>query len=317
MSFILASGTIGRMIRAEIVQAGEVALCVERFGDPADPAILLVHGAGNSMLSWDEELCGRLAAGGRTSSATTFGTPAVRSPTRRARPGGYADHAEDAAALLDVLGVERAHVVGMSLGGGIGQLLALDHPKRVSALTLASSTPGGPGHPASDLPGPSEDLDEPPEPDWSDRDAVVEYLVEAERPFAARSRRYDEDGMRRLMRRVVEHSANIEGPDRLGVLRARRPVAGTARLAEAPTLVVHGTEDPLFPYEHAEALAREIPGAELLPLGRRDTSTSAAHLGRRGPRDPQPLARRSAFAWAASTQISQRPEQDSRAPRKR
>jgi pimeloyl-ACP methyl ester carboxylesterase len=96
---------------------------------------------------------------------------------------------------------------------------------------------------------------------------VVEYLVEAERPFAARSRPYDEDRARKLMRRVVEHSSNIEWSltdsgsfdlgdpwrERLGSLRA-------------PTLVVHGTEDPLFPYEHAEALAREIPSTELLPL---------------------------------------------------
>jgi pimeloyl-ACP methyl ester carboxylesterase len=256
------------MIRAEIIHAGGVPLCVERFGDSADPAILLIHGAGNSMLSWDEELCGKLAGGGRFVIRYDL-RDAGRSVTYA--PGtagyGYADLVEDAAALLDALGVARAHVVGMSFGGGIGQLLALDHPDRVAALTLASSTPGGPGHPAPDLPGPSEDLDEPPEPDWTDRDAVVEYLVEAERPFAARSRPYDEDRARKLMRRVVEHSSNIEWSltdsgsfdlgdpwrERLGSLRA-------------PTLVVHGTEDPLFPYEHAEALAREIPSTELLPL---------------------------------------------------
>jgi pimeloyl-ACP methyl ester carboxylesterase len=256
------------MIRAEIVQAGEVPLCVERFGDPADPAILLIHGAGNSMLSWDEELCGRLAAGGRLViryDLRDAGRSVIHAPgTARY---GYADLAADAAALLDVLGLERAHIVGMSLGGGIGQLLALDHPERVSALTLASSTPGGPGHLAPDLPGPTQDLAEPPEPDWSDLDAVVEYLVEAERPFAARSRPYDEDGMRRLVRRVVEHSTNIEWSlTDSGSFDLGDPWRERLGSLSAPTLVVHGTEDPLFPYEHAEALAREIPGAELLPL---------------------------------------------------
>jgi pimeloyl-ACP methyl ester carboxylesterase len=256
------------MIRAEIVQAGEVPLCVERFGDPADPAILLIHGAGNSMLSWDEELCGRLAAGGRLViryDLRDAGRSVIHAPDTARY--GYADLAVDAAALLDVLGLERAHIVGMSLGGGIGQLLALDHPERVSALTLASSTPGGPGHPAPDLPGPTQDLAEPPEPDWSDLDAVVEYLVEAERSFAARSRPYDEDGMRRLVRRVVEHSTNIEWSlTDSGSFDLGDPWRERLGALSAPTLVVHGTEDPLFPYEHAEALAREIPGAELLPL---------------------------------------------------
>ncbi len=255
-------------MRAETVQAGDVPICVESFGTRGDPAILLIHGAGNSMLSWDEELCARLAAGRRFVIRYDL-RDAGRSVTYE--PGtasyGYADLVEDAAGLLGVLGVERAHVVGMSFGGGVGQLLALDHPERVAALTLASATPGGPGHPTPDLPGPSEDLAEPPEPDWSDREAVVEYLVEAERPFAARSRPYDEEAMRARMRRVVERSTNIEwgltGSDSFDL---GEPWRDRLRSVTAPTLVVHGIEDPLFPYEHGEALAREIPGSELLPL---------------------------------------------------
>jgi pimeloyl-ACP methyl ester carboxylesterase len=251
-----------------IVQAGGVDLCLETFGDPDDPAILLIHGAGNSMLSWDEELCARLAAGGRLVIRYDL-RDAGRSVTYA--PGtarySYTDLAQDATGLLHALGVERAHVVGMSFGGGIAQLLALDHPERVSALTLASSTPGGPGHATPDLPGPSADLAEPPEPDWSDPDSVVEYLVEAERPFAARSRPYDEDGMRALMRRVVARSRNLEwGLADSGSFDLGEPWRERLGSVAAPTLVIHGTEDPLFTFEHAEALAREIPRAELLPL---------------------------------------------------
>ena len=251
-----------------IEQVGGVDLCVETFGDPSDPAILLIHGAGSSMLSWDEELCGRLADGGRHVIRYDL-RDAGRSVTYA--PGtsdyGYADLVEDATGLLDALGVERAHVLGMSLGGGVAQLLALDHPGRVSALTLASATPGGPGQPTPDLPGPSDDLTEPPEPDWSDRDSVVVYLVEAERPFAARSRPYDEAAARALMRRVVERSTNLEwGLSDSASFDVGEPWRERLGDLAAPTLVMHGTEDPMFPIEHAEALAREIPGAELLPL---------------------------------------------------
>ena len=243
---------------------------METFGDAADPAIMLIHGAGSSLLSWDEKLCRLLADGGRFVIRYDL-RDAGRSVTYE--PGttkyGMRDLVEDAVGLLDALGVERAHIVGMSAGGGIGQLLALDHPERVATLTLASSTPGGPGPPNPDLPDPAPQLfaNEPPEPDWSDREAVIDYLVEAERPFAALSWHFDESAMRELAGRVVDRSTNLEW----GLASAFSQAAGEPwreRLGAiaVPTLVIHGNEDPLFPYGHALALAEEIPGAELLPL---------------------------------------------------
>ena len=243
---------------------------METFGDAADPAIMLIHGAGSSLLSWDEKLCRLLADGGRFVIRYDL-RDAGRSVTYE--PGttkyGMRDLVEDAVGLLDALGVERAHIVGMSAGGGIGQLLALDHPERVATLTLASSTPGGPGPPNPDLPDPTPQLfaNEPPEPDWSDREAVIDYLVEAERPFAALSWPFDESAMRELAGRVVDRSTNLEW----GLANAFSQAAGEPwreRLGAiaVPTLVIHGNEDPLFPYGHALALAEEIPGAELLPL---------------------------------------------------
>jgi pimeloyl-ACP methyl ester carboxylesterase len=252
------------------VQANGVELCVETFGDAADPAILLIHGAGSSLLSWDEDLCSRLAGGWRFVIRYDL-RDAGRSVTYE--PGstkyGMDDLVEDAVGLLDALGVERAHVVGMSAGGGIGQLLALDHPERIATLTLASSTPGGPGPPNPDLPDPAPELfaNEPAEPDWSDRGAVVDYLVEAERPFAARSRPFDEAAMRELMGRVVDRSTNLEwGLANTFSQDAGEPWRERLGAIAVPTLVIHGAEDPLFPYGHARALAEEIPGAELLPL---------------------------------------------------
>ena len=136
--------------RDYIVQANGVDLAVESFGDRADPAILLIHGAGSSLLNWEEEFCERLAAGRRFVIRYD-----LRGAGRSVAPGAYSlrDLVADAVGLLDHLGLETAHVLGMSLGGAVAQLLALDHPERVASLILASTTPGGPGHPQPDLPG--------------------------------------------------------------------------------------------------------------------------------------------------------------------
>jgi pimeloyl-ACP methyl ester carboxylesterase len=127
-------------------------------------------------------------------------------------------------------------------------------------LLLASTTPGGSG-----LPPASEDLfaDEPPAPDWSDRAAVVDYLVAVERPFAGRA--FDEAAARELAGRVFDHSprlATTHGDPYM--LDMGEPWRGRLGELTAPALVVHGSEDPLYPLGHAQALAREIPDAELL-----------------------------------------------------
>lgn len=253
-----------------IVRANRVDLCLETFGDGADPAILLIAGAASSMLSWENDFCERLAAGSRF-VIRYDNRDTGRSVTYKPDAPKYTgpDLVDDAVGILDALGLDRAHVVGLSMGGGTGQLLALDHPDRVSSLTLIS-TSAGPGDP--DLPGISDDLrarfESPtPTPDWSDRDAVIEYIVEDARAYAATTRPFDEAAWRDLAGRDFDRSANIassmtnhfllDGGDgwrkRLGALRTS-------------TLVIHGEEDPLFPPAHAHALAEEIPNARLLIL---------------------------------------------------
>jgi pimeloyl-ACP methyl ester carboxylesterase len=224
------------------------------------------------MLSWDDGLCERLAAGHRfviRYDSRDAGRSASHEPD--APPYTLRDLAADAVGLLDTLSLPSAHVVGMSLGGSIGQLLALDHPERVASLTLASSTPAdGRGHP--DLPGPSEELralfaNEPAEPDWGDRAAAIDYLVEVERPFAARSRPFDEAAMRDLAGRVFDRTANLAANmTNTFMTDMREPWSGRLGEITAPTLVIHGSEDPMFPLAHARALASEIPDAELLAL---------------------------------------------------
>lgn len=257
----------------KIIKANGVDICIEPFGNPANPAILLINGNAASMDWWEDEFCDRLAGGSR------FVIRYDHRDTGRSisyEPGApdysQADLAADAVGILDSLGREQAHVVGMSMGGGLGQRLGVERPERVASLTLISTSPGGPGDPSNpDLPSMSEELqamfsEDGPEPDWSDREAVIAYLIDGERAFAG-TIPIDEPRLRAIAERLVDRTVNIqssmtnhwmiEGGDHI-----------RSRLGEitVPTLVMHGTADPLLPYGHGEALASAIPGSRLIPL---------------------------------------------------
>lgn len=245
-------------------------LCAETFGDPADPAILLIGGIASAMDWWDEDFCRALAAGGR------FVVRYDHRDTGRSRtdpPGAPSytgdDLALDPVRVLDALGVDRAHLVGVSMGGGIAQQVAMEHPERVASLTLISTSPVvhvetvGPG-----LPGPTAEVraqldSPPPDPDWGDPDAVVRSLADGDRAFAGPG--YDEAASFAAARRVVERSIDPAAAAN-HFLVASSPVHGALSAVAAPTLVLHGEADPLFPPEHGAALAAAIPGARLVLL---------------------------------------------------
>jgi pimeloyl-ACP methyl ester carboxylesterase len=257
----------------EMLRVNGVDLCVETFGDPQAPAILLIHGAAASMDGWDPEFCRRLAAGGR------FVIRYDQRDTGRSvsyPPGapGYSskDLLDDAIGLIDVLAHGRVHLVGLSMGGGMAQYLAFQHPDRVVTLTLMSTSPVARTNKVDELPPMADRLratfaDPAPEPDWTDRDAVVEHLVEGERPYAGPDT-FDEAHAREVARRVVQRTTNLESSSKNHWVlpESDNDVPPDLREISAPTLVIHGTEDPLFPPAHAVALTHEIPGADLLLL---------------------------------------------------
>jgi pimeloyl-ACP methyl ester carboxylesterase len=243
--------------------ADGVRLCVEVQG--TGQPLVLVHGAGCGLVAWPDGLVALLARRHRVLryDARDQG----RSTTWPVGEPGYtmSDVVADVPALMDDEGIDRAHLVGVSGGGVIAQLLALDHAERVASLTLISSTPGSDG-----LPGMSAELRTffqggTPEPDWADRDAVIDYLTELERPFQRDG--FDEREQRVVAARTVERSRDVRAATTNPFLVDPGP-AWRDRLGsvDAPTLVVHGSDDPLFPLAHGQALAREIPGAELLVL---------------------------------------------------
>lgn len=244
-------------------------LCVETFGTRAAPAIVLLAGATCSMDWWDDELCRRLADAGRL--VVRFDARDTgRSTSYPPGAPGYvaADLGHDVLAIQDALGVERAHLAGLSMGGGIAQALAFEHPDRVATLTLMSTSPIEPGH---DLPGLAPELAaawaKASEPDWSDRDAVVTHIVEGERLVAGPDA-FDEPRTRSLAERVVDRSNDVAASfTNHPLVQSDPPPHGRlADLAQIPTLVLHGSVDPMFPPRHGEALAEAIPGARLILL---------------------------------------------------
>jgi pimeloyl-ACP methyl ester carboxylesterase len=256
-----------------IVPVNGVDLCVETFGDRSDPGILLIMGSAASMDWWEEEFCRRLASGGRfviRYDHRDTGRSVSYEPG--APPYTMQDLAADAAGLVDALGFPRAHVVGMSMGGAIAQLVALDHPGRVASLTLISTGPAAPGPEDPDLPGMSAETMAAfavAEPDWTDRDAVIDYLLQLARVSASQSRPFDEASFRDLAGRAIDRTRNVQAS-----LTNHHLMGGGERLRhrlpdlDLPTLVVHGDEDPVVHPANGRALAKEIPGARLVTLER-------------------------------------------------
>jgi pimeloyl-ACP methyl ester carboxylesterase len=251
-----------------MIEANGVDLCTESFGDPADPPILLIMGMSGSMLWWEEGFCRMLAEGGRFVIRYDH-RDTGRSVTYEPGHPGYigADLVADAAGVLDAYGIPAAHVVGVSMGGALAQLLALDFADRVLSLVLISTSRALPG--GRRLPPPTAELARfaaAAKVDWSDSVSVIEYLVDYLRVLAGGQRPFDEAAVRELARREVERARNVGAAQNHGLLAddelSREPLSSIS----VPTLVIHGTADPLFPPEHGEALAEEIPGARLVPL---------------------------------------------------
>jgi pimeloyl-ACP methyl ester carboxylesterase len=251
-----------------MIEANGAEICTESFGDPTDPPILLLMGTGASMLFWEEEFCRRLAGEGRFVVRYDHRDTGRSTAYPPGQPGYTGtDLSRDGVAVIDGLGIEAAHLVGVSAGGGIAQEIALEHPDRALSLVLISTSPVTGIDRALPPPTPefgrffsSETVD------WSDRESVVEYLVAYWRVLAGGERPFDEDAYRDLVRREVDRARDLASLQNHGVMEQG---GGTSRrLSEiaAPTLVIHGSADPMFPLGHGEALAEEIPGARLIRI---------------------------------------------------
>ena len=267
------------------VEANGVALGVEHFGDAADPLVLLAGGV--SMLSWPDSLCEALAVGGRhvvrydlrDSGASTTEDPESPDYTLR-------DLAADAAALAAALDERPAHLAGIGVGGMVAQVAALDHSERFAALTLHGTRPVAPGPVDADLP----DHDKPtmgrlfarPMPDWSDREAVAEFMATGAE-ILGDDRGAAREAAARLWDRTPSTEPAVQMANQMRMVFSRidcKP-RWRERLPELslPTLVVHGRRDPFFPLGNGEAIADAVPGAGLLVLDDASVSIPDAAAG--------------------------------------
>ncbi len=263
-------------------EANGIRIEYEIFGDPADPPLLLVMGLGAQLIHWPEEFCRALAArglrvirfdnrdAGLSGKCDDRGTPnlaeilpALMRGVAVRTPYTIADMADDAAGLLTTLGIEKAHVCGASMGGMIAQILAVRHPARVLSLVSIYSTTGNPA-----LPRPRpEVLQALMTPAPAERAACIAHTVALMRQFAGSGLPFDEPHHRRLAARAYDRAFYPQGTLRqmaaIMVQGNRRPALAAVA---APTLVVHGDEDPLVPLEAGRDTAAAIPGAELMVI---------------------------------------------------
>ena len=247
---------------------GEVSLYYDVFGDVARPALLLVNGLGSQCINYEDEWCERFVAAGffvirfdnRDVGLSTHFHERGTDPDRV----GYtlSDMAGDAVAVLDALGIDRAHVLGLSMGGMIVQQLAIDHPERVATLTSVMSTTGEPdvgqaspealallmGPPAVDRAGAIEGSLRGLRT-WGSPDHLDEARASA-RAGAAFDRAFDPAGQAR------QFLAIGTSPPRAEALRAVR----------VPTLVMHGDRDTLIDISGGRRTAELIAGARFVVL---------------------------------------------------
>ena len=263
-------------MRESMCIVGDVELCYETFGDPADPALLLVMGLGTQMLWWREEFCAELAERGffvirydnrdvgRSSRLGHAPMPSAWQLLRRdGRAAAYtlSDMAADGMGLLDHLGIDRAHVAGASMGGMIAQTMAVEHRARVLSLVSIMSNTGSrrTGQPALrlyrrlvvKLP--------------TDRRGYIEHQVRSFKQIMSPAFEYDEEEHRRLsglaFDRMVEPAASTR---QLAAIVASGDRTKDLRTITAPTLVIHGSADRLVAPSGGKATAKAIPRAKLM-----------------------------------------------------
>jgi pimeloyl-ACP methyl ester carboxylesterase len=257
-----------------------IELEYEAIGNPADPALLLVMGLGAQLIAWDDEFVLGLARRGHfvvrydnrdvglsTHFDGALAPSALEIIGRRAKgeshgaPYTLSDMADDAAGLLDHLELQSAHVVGASMGGMIGQTLALAHPRRVRSLTSIMSSTGNPSLP----PAKPEAVARLTLPAPTERAAYIEHALATQRIVAGSGFPFDEERGRRVAGRAFDRAFYPQGAARhIAAVMASGSRREALESLRVPTLVVHGLEDPLVPVEAGLDTHDAIPGRELL-----------------------------------------------------
>lgn len=249
-----------------IVQVNGIEIFTESFGNPTDPAVLLMMGAMSSMIWWEYEFCDRIAKTGRF--VIRYDNRDVGRSTCYA-PGypeyNFEDMADDAVHILDAYRIEKAHIIGMSMGGMLAQMIALKHADRVLSLTLVSTSNWAP-----ELPPMEEKVIEffgkAGAVDWSFEQSVIDFAIGRERVLIGSKHELDEERVIRLTTEEIRRARNLPSMNNHALLSGGEEYLTRTSEIEVPALIIHGTEDPIIPYAHGVNLASVIPDSRLLTL---------------------------------------------------
>jgi pimeloyl-ACP methyl ester carboxylesterase len=261
------------------IRANGIEIWCEDFGDPRDPALLLVMGAGGQGILWPDEFCQSLAGSGRrvirydnrdTGQSTCLDFAQS--------PYDLSDMARDAIGVLDAFGIARAHVAGASMGGMIGQTLAIEHSGRLRSLTSIMSSPAGAGimraimgGGTAALPGPAPEVIEVMQASLANPPRTPAQRIEASvrmwRALAGSGEPFDEAAVREREARVLARAKNPDAAQNHQLAIGSSPDRDELlRKVTVPTLVIHGSDDPILPLPHGRATADAIPGARFLVI---------------------------------------------------
>jgi pimeloyl-ACP methyl ester carboxylesterase len=269
-------------LRTGTAPSGDLEICYEDIGDPNDPALLLIMGLGAQLTFWHDDFCQKLVDQGlrvirfdnRDVGLSTklqgkhvdgsFPLNMARSFLGLRSPSVYTleDMADDAAALLDHLGIDRAHIVGGSMGGMIAQVFASQHKHRTRTLAVIFSSNNQPLLPP---PGPQQLLAILRKPKGASREAIIENAIRVSKIIGSPGYPRSDDVLR---------AEAIQGYDRsyypAGIGRQFGAILGSGSLLHhdrnitAPTVVIHGNADKLMRPSGGRAIAKAIPGARLV-----------------------------------------------------
>jgi pimeloyl-ACP methyl ester carboxylesterase len=266
----------------QIARANGIEICYEIFGDANAEPMLLIMGLGAQMIQWDDDFCRQLAARGfrvirfdnrdiGKSSKMTGGKRLTAFELLKLRflkipvaaPYRLRDMAQDVTGLMDALGIKSAHMVGASMGGMIAQEIAISFPQRVRSLVSIMSTTGNPKVPPARPQAMAVLMAPPP----TTKEEYFERFAQTWKVLRVGSFPQDEALDRSRAERTYERGLNPSGVARqLRAILASGNRKERLRSVTAPTLVIHGTVDPLVRLEGGKDTAASIPGAKILMI---------------------------------------------------
>ena len=263
-----------------IAEVNDINIWWEDFGDSSNPTVLLIMGANANAMQWTLEFINPLVEAGfhvirfdnrdvgKSTWVTTEPSFVMQEGQMVSSEVSYnlEDMAQDAVSLLEHLGVEKAHIVGASMGGMITQVIGLDHPHKALSLTPIMSTPGA-GLEDENLSPPTESLMQGmmKSMEHNMKGEYLEGLVSVYRELIGSRYPFDEEKFREGAKAIMDHGHN-PFPGHGAAVSSSPHRKDRLKEISLPTLVIHGTEDAILPFDHGQALADGIPNAQLMVL---------------------------------------------------